>query len=283
MTTAVSMGVHLHKVAIAASMAAIYGSASALPIALPSGSIIPGTVWEVTYAAPITLEFDAGDTTNNTVGTIIETTIRTTINPLTINFLQVFEAPSSASTSAGLRLNFQERVTNLSSIPWVHYELSLVDVVTGPDNVLNTGDHPPPPHFHQTSQIAKTAAQFAFEGTLAFSGNDLDKYTATFLGMPQTDPSNDLILGDGSAVVDITKNLEVSSLLIHERQFGLCPQFTDSGAPLPCLNDPARRQFLLVETPTPTSGTLALMLAGGLAFLSMRMMRRRRVAVRVIA
>src|SRR5262245_469373 len=111
-------------------------SAGAIPVPLPSGSVIPGTIWQITYAAPITLQFDDAVKTNNTVGTIIETTIRPSLNPLTIDFLQVFEGQSSMSTAAGLRLNFEDRVTNSTVRPWLYYDLTLIDVVKGPDNLL---------------------------------------------------------------------------------------------------------------------------------------------------
>lgn len=264
----------LDRIIVAVFMLSITHPAWGIPIPLPSGSIIPGTVWQISYAAPISLEFDAAVTTNNTVGTIIETTIRTNLAPLAIDFLQVFETTTSG-ISGGLRLNFQEKVTNASPLAWPYYRMTLVDAISGPDTVLNNGDHPAPPHFHQTKQIATTPATFVFEGALMFTGEDLTKYQATFLGMPQTDPSNDLLLGDGAAVVALTKDFEVISLLIHERQFGLCPQVDSKGNPLPCLNDPARRQFQLVEQPMPLPGTLALTLGCIVALIGTRLRLRR--------
>ena len=147
----------LDRIIAAVFMLSITHPAWGIPIPLLSGSIIPGTVWQISYAAPISLEFDAAVTTNNTVGTIIETTIRTNLAPLAIDFLQVFETTTSG-ISGGLRLNFQEKVTNASPLAWPYYRMTLVDAISGPDTVLNNGDHPAPPHFHQTKQIATTPA-----------------------------------------------------------------------------------------------------------------------------
>lgn len=243
-------------------------AATAAVVAVNSGDTLPGTIWRVRFAAPITLTFDDGVAAkgNGTAGTLIEATTRTDNDALTITFSQVSEVLVNSAAGAGLRLNIQSKVTNNTATDWKGYRLQLFEVtpVTG----FASAAHPTEAHFHPTTQIAAVAADFKFDG-LMHSGNDAAKYKGTFKGANQQDPADLLELGDGIELVEKggAKAVEISKLLLHERHF------------IPAAIAPFRtRNFLFVQTPIPVA---PIPLPGALLFfgsglLGLAAARRRR-------
>ncbi len=209
---------------------------------LPSGSTIPGTSWQVQYAGPISLSFDASQNGFSTKGTLIETTTRNNIDPLTISFQQVFET-STSSVSGGLRLLFKETVTNQSTKDWAGYTMQLIDNTPAPNNPPSDS-HPPEPHFHP---------------------NDSGATFPPFNPVNLPDPATTLNIGDGINKVAIGGDFNVTSLLLHERQFaiGIIP-------------DPGRRTFDLVETPIPTPEPGGVALVATLVLVGSVSLRNRR-------
>ena len=221
---------------------------------LNSGDQIPGTDWEVVYSGPMTLKFDATIKTHSTKGTILKTAsmgINAGVREsLTISFNQIFETTESA-VSGGLRLNFRSVTTNTGP-EWSVYGLELVDIspVVSPDD-----DHPPEPHFHPENPV-----DFEF-GPNVFDNTAIQKWHGSFKGALQRDPSDVITLGNGVMKVATGQTVEVTDLLIHERQF-TPGQIGDTG----------RRFFQLVQT-APEPATFIL-LGAGLGLLALRRHRR---------
>lgn len=136
-------------IVIAAALGAVApnaGTVHAAVIQLKSGDTLPGTIWKVEFAAPITLAFDDERKPNDTVGTLIETSERTHDNATFITFTQT-EKTQTSRVSGGLRLNFEAKVTNKTTGDWFGYQLELIDdapVAEDPEDEV----HPPWPHFH---------------------------------------------------------------------------------------------------------------------------------------
>jgi hypothetical protein len=204
---------------------------------------LTGTNWVVDFPNSVSLFWDTADKTNNTTGTLNEITNRTNNNDIILTFRQVIASTQNSSASGGLRVNFQKDDPNIVGPDWASYQLKLIDAVPGPNVAF--ADHPPQPHFHPTTAVAKTAATFKV-GQTTFSGNDLNKYMSTFLGNAGADDRKypDTILFTN--VVKKGQTLSIRNLLLHERQF--------FGGPHAAVN---KRTFELVEhvtlVPEPSS------------------------------
>jgi hypothetical protein len=231
---------------------------SAGPIALSSGDFLPNTdgVWRVFFDDPITLSFDRNNMTNETIGTLIQTTTRVNNDPLTVRFQQEFETPTSA-VRGGLRINFQAMITNTTGVSWSGHQLELFDDAPAGPNVPPDATHPAWPHFHpwDTPNVDAEFSPYLV---------DVTSYK---------DPGELLFISnDGFVQVEEGQSFGVQNLLIHERQFAPA----DLESP-----DPGRRIFRLVDTPVPVPpptapepGTLAL-LCSGLAIVGVVAWRRR--------
>src|SRR5262245_14230065 len=99
-----------------ASLAVLYllssRSASAGVINIIDGI---GVSWEVSCLPPEDLTFTPttpATGNRNTVGVLTDNTIRTTLAPLTIHFIQTTEAPMEGNVTGGLRILLQTHIVN---------------------------------------------------------------------------------------------------------------------------------------------------------------------------
>jgi hypothetical protein len=215
-----------------------------------------GVSWDVSFSAPIDLSFVAttpAPGNRMTVGVLADNTIRTTLAPLTIHFIQNTEAPTEADVTRGLRILFQTHIVNNTGVDWIGFRLELVDnsypAGTPANSVFDDVAHPPEAHFHARGG----ATYFPFNG-FAPPGSPS--------GCPKpvgADVSCNMLVTDGTNVVEaVGENnfLQIQNLLLHEREF--------SPAELAPFNDPGRRFFDLVLTPVavPEPGLISLIGSG---------------------
>jgi hypothetical protein len=212
--------------------------------------------WEVDFPSAIDLQFTAhapAAGNRNTVGTLLDKTVRMDRAPLTIHFIQLTEAGDETTVSSGMRLLFETQVKNMTKDPWAGYRLQLIDgSFPAPFNQNEQDrDHPVEAHFHVLG--GATYAPF----------NNFDPRTSAGPNSGCPDPvspdvSCNLLVQDGVNKVDINGTLQIQNLLLHEREFS--PTQMDG------LSDPGRRFFDLVLTPIPEPGTGILVTSGLLAW-----------------
>lgn len=160
--------------------------------------------WQIVFDVMLMkLEFDKDDTTNGTVGTLWDVTVRKDVNAHQITFEQTKPLDDDSPLAGGLRVNFSTNVKNETTQKWSTYSLVLIELTPIPND---SKDHPTWAHFHPI-KVPTDGKKATF--------NPFVKYTP-----PMEPPAPEkLDVMDSQNFVDINGFMEVRNLLIHEREF----------------------------------------------------------------